>query len=99
LARLIVQVERRTILFSGRVQGVGFRMTTIQLAQGLPLAGEVKNLPDGQVELTVHGAPRDIDVLLARLREHFEGFIRNIHQDRFTSESPAPGGSGIRIVH
>jgi acylphosphatase len=94
-----MQVERRTILFSGRVQGVGFRMTAVQFAQGLPLAGTVKNLRDGRVELTVQGAPRDIDDLLIRLGEHFEGLIRSIHQDRITSESLAPGGQGIRIVH
>ena len=37
------------ILFSGHVQGVGFRWTTERIASQLPLRGFVRNLPDGRV--------------------------------------------------
>ena len=37
----------KQVLFSGRVQGVGFRYTTKQIASGFDLCGWVKNLPDG----------------------------------------------------
>ena len=40
----------RRIVFSGRVQGVGFRQTTRSLASGFPVGGFVRNLPDGDVE-------------------------------------------------
>ena len=89
--------ERRTILFSGHVQGVGFRMTVVHLAEDLSIAGAVRNLPDGRVELVVEGSKNQIDSLIRRLSEHFEGLIRNIQQD----VSPMIGipGSGIRIMH
>ena len=89
--------QRRRIQFTGRVQGVGFRMTTVALARGLPLAGTVRNLDDGDVELVVEGAVADIDTLLARLDEHFKGHIRSMRQEI----SPATGLAtrGIEIVH
>ncbi|MBM4067366.1 MAG: acylphosphatase [Planctomycetes bacterium] len=45
----------KLVHYSGRVQGVGFRYTSCSLAEGLPLAGHVRNLPDGRVELFVQG--------------------------------------------
>jgi len=88
--------ERRTIVFSGRVQGVGFRMTAAHLAMGLPVSGTVRNLPDGRVELVVDGEAADIDGLVKRLREHFGSFIRNTEQ----AVSPSIGGlgTGIRVI-
>ncbi len=38
------------VLFSGRVQGVGFRYTTLRLARAMGVKGYVKNLEDGRVE-------------------------------------------------
>ena len=43
------------ILYSGRVQGVGFRYSTKQLAMGFELTGIVRNLNDGRVELICEG--------------------------------------------
>lgn len=40
----------------GLVQGVGFRYTTRRLAQDAGVAGWVRNLPDGSVEVWVQGA-------------------------------------------
>ena len=46
----------KKIIFSGRVQGVGFRYTTKEVATGYDVVGSVKNLPDGSVELLIMGA-------------------------------------------
>jgi acylphosphatase len=43
----------KQIIYSGRVQGVGFRYSTKQIASGYEVVGTVKNLPDGRVELQV----------------------------------------------
>jgi acylphosphatase len=43
------------ILYSGSVQGVGFRYTVKTVATGYEVAGTVRNLPDGRVELVVEG--------------------------------------------
>ena len=57
------------IRLSGRVQGVGFRWYVRRAAQEMGLAGSVRNLPDGRVEVEVAGAPEELDVFRARLRE------------------------------
>ena len=49
-----VIVARRYVI-SGRVQGVGFRYFTEDLAQREGVSGFVRNLPDGRVEAVVEG--------------------------------------------
>ncbi|HEX5138004.1 MAG TPA: acylphosphatase [Planctomycetota bacterium] len=69
-------VERRRILYSGTVQGVGFRWRTEYALRGLPIAGYVKNLPDGRVELVLEGSPTDNVEAARRIREALGRFIR-----------------------
>ena len=61
---------RRHIIFSGQVQGVGFRYTATHLSRPLDLTGWVKNLWDGRVEMEVQGRPEAIEQLLSQLRNH-----------------------------
>ncbi|HVS71456.1 MAG TPA: acylphosphatase [Phycisphaerae bacterium] len=89
--------ESRVILFAGRVQGVGFRMTTVQLARGLELSGTVRNLADGRVELVVQGPAAEIETLVGRLREHFGELIRRVEQAPHAASGQA--NDGIQIVH
>ena len=50
---------RRRVLFSGRVQGVGFRYTTEAVASRFQVTGWVRNVRDGRVELVAEGLPDD----------------------------------------
>lgn len=43
-------------LVTGRVQGVGYRYFALRHAQELGVAGFVKNLPDGSVEVVAEAA-------------------------------------------
>jgi acylphosphatase len=52
----------------GKVQGVFYRTWTVETAQALGLAGWVKNLPDGAVELLAEGEDSRLAELLARCR-------------------------------
>ena len=61
--------QRWHILFSGRVQHVGFRYTAYYLARGLGLTGWVQNLPDGRVEIELQGARSQLRRMLLRLKE------------------------------
>ena len=64
-----MNVVRKHIIFSGRVQGVGFRYTACSLASSLGLTGWVKNLWDGDVEMEVQGDEASISRLVERLHE------------------------------
>jgi acylphosphatase len=68
-------MQRRTILFSGHVQGVGFRFTVRQIAAGYPVNGFVRNLPDGRVELVAEGDPPNIDAFLHQITDRMSGYV------------------------
>ncbi|MCC7441839.1 MAG: acylphosphatase [Bdellovibrionales bacterium] len=58
------------VLIRGRVQGVGFRASTVEAvrAQGNRVRGWVRNLPDGSVEACFCGAPEAVAEILAWCR-------------------------------
>jgi len=68
-SRAGAEVVSRRYLVRGRVQGVGFRWHTRAEAQELALAGWVRNLPDGRVELQARGPEPRMALLEAFLRE------------------------------
>lgn len=57
------------VFYEGRVQGVGFRYTARRVAAGFDLAGYVRNLPDGRVELVASGDEEEVDGFLQAVRE------------------------------
>jgi acylphosphatase len=62
---------RYEVVFKGRVQGVGFRYTTQDYAQGLGLLGWVRNLADGSVQMVAEGDEKDILDLIKRIEARF----------------------------
>jgi acylphosphatase len=58
-------VQRVIVLYSGRVQGVGFRATVRHVARGYDVTGTVRNLPDGRVELVAEGMKAELKAFLA----------------------------------
>jgi len=78
---------RRTSTFSGHVQGVGFRYTAREAAEGFGVTGYVRNLPDGKVELVAEGEEKEIVALLEEIGRRMVGFIRK----RTDEEAPATG--------
>lgn len=63
------------IIFSGRVQGVGFRWFVQKTAVKLGLNGTVKNLRDGTVEVWIDGTQPQIEKLVESLKQG-NGFSR-----------------------
>ncbi len=61
--------ERLQVLFSGHVQGIGFRYTVKQTALGFEVTGWVKNLADGRVELLVEGEREELEAFQAAIPE------------------------------
>lgn len=65
----------RQVIYSGRVQGVGFRYSTKQIAAGYEVTGSVKNLPDGRVLL----------IAMSHDREELEAFLQAIDDSNLGS--------------
>ncbi len=86
----------RQVLYSGRVQGVGFRYSVKQLATGFEVTGWVRNLPDGTVEMQANGEPAEIDAFVAAIEaSHLTRYIKEARQRDL---GPAVGtGSGFEI--
>jgi acylphosphatase len=73
------------ILFSGGVQGVGFRFTALNIARRCALTGFVRNVPDGKVELLVQGNEDDINDCLEDLQQIFSARDTQVEQVPFDS--------------
>jgi len=70
------------LLVKGRVQGVFFRQSTVDEAERLGVAGWVRNLPDGRVEVLAEGG-----------RDALEGLVRFCHRG-----PPAARVEGVEVV-
>lgn len=69
-------MKRVHIIISGRVQGVGFRFYTRDIAIETGVKGWVKNLRDGSVEVIAEGNPEEVKTFLEKLKDGYLG--RNI---------------------
>jgi len=70
--------SRMQIFYSGHVQGVGFRYTAKTVAAGFDVAGTIRNLSDGRVELVAEGAKDELHAFRQAVRDAgLAHFIRN----------------------
>jgi acylphosphatase len=58
-------VIRKRVVITGRVQGVGFRVSCAHQARSAGVGGRVRNLPDGRVEAVFEGPADAVDALVA----------------------------------
>ncbi len=65
----MADLVRAHVVVTGRVQGVGFRFTTVDQARRLGVQGWVRNQADGTVEVQVEGE-----------RAAVEGLVRFLHR-------------------
>ena len=87
-------VYHTMVFFSGRVQGVGFRYQTVQVAKEFEVSGWVMNLPDGRVLLEAEGRAHEVRDFVAAVQERLMGYIRKTEQ---TEETRPPQFSGFAI--
>ncbi|MFC4772173.1 acylphosphatase [Enterococcus hermanniensis] len=64
---------------SGRVQGVGFRYTTQQIASEIGITGTVKNESDGTVTIEAVGTDKQINQFLDQLKHPQNPFAKVEH--------------------
>lgn len=74
--------ERMRAHFSGTVQGVGFRYTTLHVARGFSVTGTVRNLPDGRVELIAEGESGELSGFRAAVEQAMIGTIAGVKEER-----------------
>ena len=87
----------RQYLFAGRVQGVGFRYSTKNLAKGFDVLGWVKNLPDGRVELQIQGDEEELDEFIQELQDSPLG--HHIHEQEERTVPLLDNVHGFSIQH
>jgi acylphosphatase len=80
-------MQRLSIWYSGRVQGVGFRMTCATLANNFRVTGRICNLTDGRVEMIAEGEKAELESFRDRIAIEMQ---RNI-TDWVQHWSPATG--------
>ena len=90
-------MSAKRIIFEGRVQGVGFRYATKDIACGFDVCGWVKNLADGTVEMQVMGEDEEVEDFLKHIVEEspVSHHIKNMPTEDIP---PLDGVSGFRIV-
>ena len=85
----------RQVFYEGRVQGIGFRYRTRQIATGFDVTSWVRNLPDGRVELLAAGEEGEVTDFLQAIQEsELASFIRN----HAVHEIPPPVLRGFEII-
>ncbi|MGD1042950.1 MAG: acylphosphatase [Sedimentisphaerales bacterium] len=90
-----MELTARKIVFSGRVQGIGFRFTALNIANRYELKGYVRNVPDNSVEMFAQGMAEMIDDCVRDLQDSFMGTISHIDIEDAT---PDPKITDFRIT-
>ena len=71
-------IVRKRLIFSGRVQKVGFRLETYELAKKLNLTGWVKNNFDKNVEAEIQGEDKKIEFLVTYMKSLKRASVHNV---------------------
>lgn len=85
------QVHHETVFFTGRVQGVGFRFTTLQVAREYDVSGYVRNLADGRVQLEVEGRESEVAAFITSVEQRMHGYVRKLERSAQTRASEFSG--------
>jgi len=85
---------RWAAIFTGRVQGVGFRATAASIARDHPVSGWVRNEPDGRVRLEAQGEEAAVRRFVGVISETFGGRIVSLD---VTEMAVIDGEQGFRV--
>lgn len=75
-------MKRLSILVSGRVQGVGFRYFTEEIAEQTGVSGWVRNTMDGDVEIEVQGEVSQLKIFSKQIKEGPAlAYVKDYHEE------------------
>ena len=84
--------RRVRVVVAGRVQGVGFRYSTVYEARILSLNGWVRNRYDGTVEILAEGRVEDVEALLSWCRNSPPGSrVTSVQHNEEPTDPPLTG--------
>jgi acylphosphatase len=90
------RMKREVVVLTGRVQAVGFRECVLDTARRFPVAGTVRNLRSGMLEIDAEGDDADVDAFIAAVLAEPPALARIDHVVR---RSATPNGAtGFRRV-
>lgn len=95
LSDLAWAMPRVTVRFTGRVQGVGFRMTAQAVARELGLTGWVRNEADGSVTMEAQGEAGALESCLRLIPQRTYGRVDRA-ETRQTTDVQGESGFEIR---
>ena len=73
------KVDHYKIIVHGRVQGVGFRYSALNMANRLGLKGYVRNMYDGSVIMEIEGPEGSIDKMIYWCKQGFgPGHVKDV---------------------
>lgn len=67
-------------VYSGRVQGVGFRQSVFDIARGFHITGYVQNLESGEVELLAQGPQGEVERFASKVALELAFHIEQVEQ-------------------
>jgi acylphosphatase len=90
-------MSSKRVIFEGRVQGVGFRYATKEIAFGYDVCGWVKNVVDGSVEMHVMGEDEEVEEFLKHITDEspISHHIKNLTVEDIP---PLENAVGFRIT-
>ncbi len=86
---------RKHIVFSGQVQGVGFRWRAMQAARLYDCTGWCRNDWDGSVTMEIQGTEEAIDKVIQSIES---GRYVWIHEMDVTEKEPVPDERGFGVM-
>lgn len=82
---------RKRVIFSGRVQGVGFRYTTLRISKEFDVTGFVRNLTDGRVELIAEGSSSELSGFVDKIKNVMQDYISDVLCDQLSASGEFQG--------
>ncbi len=76
----------KRVIFSGKVQGVGFRATAQTISRNHAVEGYVRNLPDSTVEMVAQGEEEEVAAFIQAIGSRMEHKISDTYIENSTTQ-------------